>query len=271
MTTANLVTRSLFPGLASRIPRRAIVLGAGLGLRMRPLTDTTAKPLLPVAGQSLLDHALDRLAEADIEQVVVNAHWHAAQVEQRLLARAAVRPGGPRTITLHEPDLLDTGGAVLAALAAGLLDRAAPFFVVNGDSLWRDGPKPALARLVGGFDPDRLDALLLVSRIAWAVGDVGRLDFAGDFALDPDGVVRRRREHEIVPYVYAGVQIVSPQLFDTIAQGAFSMNLLWDRAIRGRRLRALVHDGPWFHLSRPADLIAAEAAMRDPMFGPPDT
>ncbi len=258
---------SLFPGLASRIPRHAVLLGAGCGRRMRPLTERTAKPLLPVAGRTLLDHALDRLAGAGVEQVVVNTHWHADQIEQRLLARAARRPGPPRAIALREPELLETGGAVLAALAAGLLDRGAPFFVINGDSLWLDGPVSALSRLRAEFDSDRLDVMLLVGRTAWAVGDVGR----GDFALDANGQARRRLQHEIVPYVYAGVQIVSPRLFDGVADGAFSMNLLWDRAIRARRLRALVHDGPWFHLSRPADLVAAEAALRDPTFGPSDT
>ncbi len=264
-------TGGLFPGLASREPRGAMLLAAGRGRRMRPLTDATAKPLLLVGGQSLLDHALDRLAAAGVEQVVVNAHWQADQVERHLLARGARRPGPPRTVALREPEPLETGGAVRAALDAGLLDREAPFFVVNGDSLWLDGPSPALRRLAAGFDPERLDALLLLSRIVGAVGDVGLPDFAGDFALDPDGKLRRRGEHEIVPYVYAGVQIVSPRLFDGIAAGRFSMNLLWDRAIRTRRARGLVHDGPWFHLSRPADLIAAAAALRDPTFGPSDT
>ena len=261
----------LFPRLESRIPRTAMVLAAGYGRRMRPLTDETAKPLLVLGGQSLLDHALNRLAEAGIEQVVVNAHWHADAVEHRLLARAASDPGLPHTTALREPALLDTGGSVLAALQAGLLDRTAPFFIINGDSLWIDGPFPALGRLVADFDPDRLDALLLVTRIAWAIGHIGREDFPGDFAVDPVGLVRRKREHEIVPYVYSGIQIVSPRLFEGVAQGRFSMNLLWDRAIQAKRLRALVHDGPWFHLSRPADLVAAEIAMNDPTFGPPDT
>ncbi len=259
--------RGLFPSLASPVPHSAMVLAAGYGRRMRPLTDQTAKPLLEVAGRSLLDHALDRLAEVPIERVVVNAHWHADRLERHLLARA----GMPRTMLRREPDLLDTGGGVLGALDAGLLDREAPFFVVNGDSLWLDGPVAALSRLAAAFDPERLDVMLLVTRIAWAVGDLGRLDFAGDFAVDPNGLVRRRREQEIVPYVFAGVQIVSPHLFDGAAAGSFSMNRLWDRAIRSRRLRALVHDGPWFHLSRPADLAAAETAMLDPTFGPPDT
>lgn len=263
--------KSLFPGLASHVPETAILLGAGLGRRMRPLTDRTAKPLLRVSGRSLLDHALDRLGEVGVKQVVVNAHWHADQIERRLLTRGVREPGLPHTVVLREPELLETGGGVLAALDAGLLDRNAPFFVVNGDSLWLDGPIAALARLADAFDPERLDVLLLVTRIAWAVGDPGRHGFAGDFAVDANGLVRRRREQEIVPYIYAGVQIVSPRLFDGVAGGVFSMNLLWDRAIRSRRLRALVHDGPWFHLSRPSDLVATEAALRDPTFGPPDT
>jgi N-acetyl-alpha-D-muramate 1-phosphate uridylyltransferase len=251
------------------MPRTAILLSAGYGRRMLPLTEQTAKPLLVVGGQSLLDHALDRLGAAGVETVVVNAHWHADQVEQRLRARGARRPGPPQTIALREPELLETGGGVRAALEAGLLDHEAPFFVVNGDSFWLEGPCPALRRLADAFDPDRLDAMLLVSRVVSAVGDVGRKDFSGDFAVDPDGLVRRRQEHEIVPYVYAGVQIVSRRLFDRAAPEVFSMNLLWDRAIRAKRLRALVHDGPWFHLSRPADIAAAGKAMRDPVFGPP--
>ncbi len=263
--------RDLFLDLASHVPRTAMLLSAGLGRRMRPLTERTAKPLLVVGGRSLLDHALDRLGEAGVEQVVVNVHWHAEQIEQRLLARAVRHPGPPRAVALREPVLLETGGAVLGALAAGMLEHEAPFFVVNGDSLWLDGPVSALSRLAAGFDPRRLDVLLLLSRIVGAVGDVGQPDFAGDFALDPDGMVRRRREQEIVPYVYAGLQIVSPRLFDGASGGAFSMNLLWDRAIRARRLRALVHDGPWFHVSRPPDLVAAETAMRDPTFGPSNT
>ncbi len=261
--------RGLFPGLASRVPRTAIVLAAGYGRRMRPLTESTAKPLLVVHGQSLLDHALDRLDAAGVERVVVNTHWHADQVERHLLARSARRP--PQTVALREPELLETGGGVLAALDAGLLDREAPFFVVNGDSLWLDGPSPALGRLAAAFDPERSDVILLVTPLAWAVGDVGPEDFPGDFAVDANGQVRRKREHEIAPYVYAGVQIVSRHLFDGTGPHAFSMNLLWDRAIRTRRLRALVHDGPWFHLSRPADLAAAKAALQDPAFGPPGT
>nr|WP_321984445.1 nucleotidyltransferase family protein [uncultured Lichenicoccus sp.] len=259
--------RDLFGPRPRTSPTRAVLLAAGFGRRMRPLSEQTPKPLLVVAGQPLLDHALDRLDAAGVEEVAVNAHFRSDEIERHLRARAARRTGRPRTTLLREPELLDTGGAVLAALANGLVQNAAPFFVVNGDSFWLDGPRPALSRLAEAFNPGRYDVMLLVSRIAWAVGEVG----AGDFAIDADGLVRRRDENEIVPYVYAGVQIVSPRLFAGISRGSFSMNLLWDQAMRAGRLRAVVHDGPWFHLSRPPDIVATERALRDPNFGPPNT
>lgn len=233
-------------------PRTAMVLAAGLGTRMRPLTSETAKPLLPLNGRSLLDHALARLLRAGVERVVVNGHWHSARVAAHLAARREE----PETIFRHEENLLDTGGAVRAALAEGLLGPG-PFFVVNGDAFWLDGPDPALRRLAKGFDPARLDAVLLCHRACQVQAEVG----AGDFALDPWGVPRRRGEREVVPYIFAGVQLLSPALFEAAPEGPFSMNLLWDRAIAAGRLRTWVHDGLWFHLSTPADLAAAETAL----------
>ncbi len=247
--------------------RSGMVLAAGRGTRMQPLTDHRPKPLLTVAGRSLLDHALDRMSEAGVETVVVNAHWHAEQVADRLRARAVWAPGHPEILLQREDQLLETGGAVLAALRSNLLPGDAPFLVVNGDGFWLDGPKPALRRLAEGFDPAAEDVLLLLARTASVVGEVG----LGDFALDETGRPRRQRENEIVPYMYAGLQVVSPRLFDGIAGGAFSMNLLWDEAIAGGRLRAIVHDGPWFHLSRPSDIAETERALRDPLFDPPTT
>ena len=247
--------------------RTGMILAAGRGTRMRPLTAQTPKPLLAVAGRSLLDHALDRMSEAGIRTVVVNAHWHAEQVADRLRARAARAPGHPGVLLQREETLLETGGAVLAALRSGMLPGDAPFLVANGDSLWLDGPKPALRRLAEGFDPAAEDVLLLVARTAAVVGEVG----LGDFAIDETGRARRQRENEIVPYIYAGLQMVSPRLFDGIAHGAFSMDHLWDEAIMGGRLRALVHDGLWFHLSRPSDIAETERALRDPLFGPSTT
>ena len=251
----------------SRVVRNGMVLAAGRGVRMLPLTTHRPKPLLRVGGQSLLDHALDRLSEAGVATVVVNTHWHGDQVADRVRARSAREPRHPRVILQPEPELFETGGAVLAALRSGALPDDAPFVVVNGDSFWLDGPVPALRRLADGFDDAATDALLLVARTATVVGDVGR----GDFAIDETGRLRRPAEHEIVPYMFAGIQLLSPRLFAGIHHGAFSMNLLWDEAIATGRIRAIVHDGPWFHLSRPSDIAETERALRDPLFGPATT
>jgi MurNAc alpha-1-phosphate uridylyltransferase len=231
-------------------PRTAMLLAAGLGTRMRPLSQDTPKPLLPLGGRRLLDHALDRLAAFGVEVVVVNAHWHAEQVEAHL----AARPGLPRTVLRREDTLLGTGGGVRAALD---LLGPAPFFVVNGDAFWLDGPTPALDRLAAAWDGAESDAVVLVHRTFQTQAETG----PGDFALDPWGQVRRRREREVVPYIYAGIQLVAPALFDAAPEGPFSMNLLWDRAIAAQRLRAVVHDGLWYHLSTPADLAAAQATL----------
>jgi N-acetyl-alpha-D-muramate 1-phosphate uridylyltransferase len=227
-----------------------MVLAAGLGLRMRPLTETTAKPLLTLHGRTLLDRALDQLVAVGVEDAVVNAHWCADQVAAAVAARSA-----PRIRLQHEDLLLETGGGVARALP---MLGAGPFAVCNGDSVWLDGPRPALARLAAGFDPEAMDGLLLLVRAAQVDGEIGR----GDFLLDPFGRVRRPRERELAPYVFAGVQILSPGLFTEVPEGPFSLNLLYNRAIEAGRLFALVHDGVWFHLSTPPDLERAEAAMQ---------
>jgi len=232
-------------------PRTAMLLAAGLGERMRPLTEQTAKPLLPLGGRALMDHALDRLAEAGVETVVVNAHWQA----ERVAAHLAARGGEPRLVLRHEKTLLETGGGVRAALD---VLGPAPFYVVNGDAFWLDGPRPALLRLADFFDPARMDGVLLLQRSSQVHADVGR----GDFSLNPWGVPKRRGEREVVPYIFAGVQIVSPALMAGMPAGKFSMNLAWDRALEAGRLRGLVHDGAWFHLSTPGDLADAEALLR---------
>jgi MurNAc alpha-1-phosphate uridylyltransferase len=234
-----------------RLMRCAMVLAAGLGLRMRPLTENTAKPLLPLGGRTLLDHALDRLEAAGVERVVINTHWQGNRVEQHL----ASRKSGMEIILRPEFALLDTGGAVRSALVDGVL-RDDPFFIVNGDSFWLDGPSPALGRVAEAFGPD-VDSVLLLHRTFQVHSEVG----FGDFALDPWGKIRRRKEREIAPYLFAGVQLASPALFADAPAGSFSLNALWDTAIESGRLRALVHDGLWFHLSRPSDLSEAETAL----------
>ena len=233
----------------------AMLLAAGLGTRMRPLTDRTAKPLLPLGGRALIDHALDRLAEVGVKTVVVNAHWQAEQVAGHLAMRCE-----PRIILRPEAVLLETGGSVKAALD---LLGPDPFFVVNGDAFWVDGPRPALARLVDAFDENTIDGVLLVHRSFQVSADVG----LGDFVVDPWGMPRRRREREVVPYIYAGLQLITPALLADSPDGAFSMNQAWDRAMASGRLRAVVHDALWFHLSRPRDLAEAESVLQARLTG----
>jgi MurNAc alpha-1-phosphate uridylyltransferase len=228
----------------------AMVLAAGLGTRMRPLTDDTPKPLLPLEGRSLLHHALDRLRAAGVSHHVVNAHYFADQVAEAVAAHDA-----PDRTVLREEVLLETGGGIANALPH--LGQQ-PFAVINGDAFWLDGPTPALDRLAAAFDPEQMDALLLLVRTSQVDGEVGR----GDFLLDPLGRVRRPKEREISPYLFAGVQILSPRLFRDAPPGPFSLNLLFDRAIEEGRLFGLVHDGAWFHLSTPRDLQRAETMLR---------
>lgn len=234
-------------------PRTAMVLAAGRGTRMRPLTEHTPKPLLPLGGKPLLDHALNRLAEAGVETVVVNAFWQADRLAAHLEQRAAAGLP-PHTVLRREEALLDTGGGVRAAL--DVLGEA-PFYVVNGDAFWVDGPRPALVRLAETFD-DSLDGVLLVHRTFQVHAEVG----LGDFVVDKWGALRRRAEREVVPYIYAGVQLISSALLASMPDGPFSMNLAWDRAMAGGRLRAVVHDGLWFHLSTPPDLAEAESVLQ---------
>ncbi len=235
----------------------AILLAAGLGTRMRPLTETTPKSLLTLSGRTLLDHALDRLADAGVARVVVNAHWRAGQLRAHLAARG----NRPPWVLREEAQLLDTGGAVAAALADGLLG-ADPFYVINGDTVWLDGPVPALTRLAAALTPD-VDAVMLVHRTFQVQADVGR----GDFFLDPWGVPRRRRQGEVAPYIYAGITLAAPTLLAGLPAAELSMNAVWDRAMTARRLVAVVHDGLWFHMTRPADLAEAEHALAAQMTG----
>lgn len=230
-------------------PRRAMVLAAGLGLRMRPLTERLPKPLLPVAGRTLLDHALDRLAAAGVEAAVVNTHHLADQVARHLAARAH-----PRVILSHEPELLETGGGVakaLAELAPG------PFYVVNSDSLWLDGERGALERLAAAWDERRMAALLLLEEVERANGYAG----AGDFHLASDGRLQRRREGERARFLFTGIQLLSIRLFDGAKVERFSLNRLYDHAIDAGRLYGLVHDGAFFHVGTPEGLALAEQAL----------
>jgi MurNAc alpha-1-phosphate uridylyltransferase len=230
-------------------PDTAVILSAGLGTRMRPLTLATPKPLLKLAGRPILAHALDKLHAAGIHNIIVNAHHLADQV-------AAFLESYPSVTLTQEEELLETGGAIMAMRARHLLP-AAPFYIVNGDAFWVDGPTDTLGRLADAFRPAETDAMLLLARAAGAVAETGR----GDFLWPRDGGLRRREERDVAPYLYAGLQIVSPALFATAPPPPFSMNILWDQALAAGRLGAIVHDGVWFHLSTPDDLERADAVL----------
>jgi MurNAc alpha-1-phosphate uridylyltransferase len=230
-------------------PDTAVILSAGLGTRMRPLTLATPKPLLKLAGRPILAHALEKLHAAGVENIVVNAHHLAEQVATFLKAY-------PSVILAQEEELLETGGAIMAMRAKHLLPDA-PFYIVNGDAFWVDGPTDTLGRLADAFRPAETDAMLLLARAAGAVAETGR----GDFLWPRDSGLRRREERDVAPYLYAGVQIVSPALFGAAPPPPFSMNILWDQALAAGRLGAIIHDGVWFHLSTPDDLERADAVL----------
>jgi len=233
---------------AMTAPGTGMVLAAGLGTRMRPITDHLPKPLVTLGGRTLLDHAIDRLAASGVERVVVNLHYKPEMIAAHLAERRS-----PAITLVHERELLETGGGVLNALDA----LGEVFYVVNADVFWLDGKTPALLRLAAAFDAQRLDALLLLQRTATAIGYEGR----GDFMLDPLGRVRRRLEREVAPHLFAGVQLLNKRLFAGWAPGKFSLNRLYDRAIAAGRLAAIVHDGEWYHIGTPAGLALAEARL----------
>lgn len=227
-----------------------MVLAAGLGTRMRPLTDSMPKPLVKVAGKPLIDHVLDRLAEAGVERAVVNVHHFAEQIEQHLAARKK-----PAIVISDERGvLLGTGGGVVKALP---LLGAAPFFHLNSDSIWIDGVKPNLARLAATFDPAAMDALLLLAPSSGSIGYSGR----GDYVMAADGCLRRRAEREVAPFVFAGAAILAPALFAPAPQGDFALTDLFDRAGSAGRLHGLRLEGLWMHVGTPDAIMLAENAI----------
>jgi MurNAc alpha-1-phosphate uridylyltransferase len=232
------------------VPRTAMVLAAGFGERMRPLTDRMPKPLVPVAGRPLIDHVLDRLAAAGVERAVVNVHYLADQIERHLEGRTA-----PVIVISDERDkLLNTGGGVVKALGA---IGGEPFIHVNSDTIWIDGVKPNLERLAEAFDPATMDALLLLAPVSTSIGYAGR----GDFTMGADGRLARRRERDVAPFVYAGAAILRPELFKDVPEGAFSLTALFDRAAAVGRLHGLRMEGVWMHVGTPEAIKEAEAAI----------
>ncbi len=232
------------------VPKTAMVLAAGLGLRLRPITERLPKPLVQVGGKALIDWTLDRLAAVGVERTVVNVHHLGHLVEQHLNKRKA-----PEIVISSEEELLETGGGVAKALPY-LGDT--PFVVANSDAIWLNGCQPALKRMSALWDDEKMDALLLLHSVAEAHGYTGD----GDFVMDPQGRLERRPEREICPYLFTGTQILHPRLFKDVPEGAFSLNLLYGRAIEAGRLFGMAHDDEWFHIGTPDGLAEAEDFMR---------
>jgi MurNAc alpha-1-phosphate uridylyltransferase len=231
-------------------PTRALVLAAGLGQRMRPLTNSVPKPLVPLGGRRLIDHVLDRLAGAGIAEAVVNVHYLPGLIEAHLAGRTAPRI----TISDEREQLLDTGGAVKKTLH---LLGSAGFLVHNSDSVWIENQGATLTRMIDAWNPEEMDSLLLLAPAASSLGYSGR----GDFSVGDNGEVRRRRKEEAVPYVFAGVSINHPRLFADCPDGPFSINLIWDRAIGAGRLASIGLDGTWMHIGTPGALEDAERRL----------
>ncbi|WDA40858.1 nucleotidyltransferase family protein [Erythrobacter sp. BLCC-B19] len=227
----------------------AMILAAGLGKRMRPLTASQPKPLVRVAGKALIDHALDRLKDAGIARAVVNVHYLADALEAHVLARAAPQV----TVSDERALLLETGGGMVKALPK-LPD---PFFALNADNIWLDGPKSAFHDLSRRWNPDEMDALLLVVPHARAMNFNG----PGDFHMDPLGRLSRRRAGRIAPFIYTGIQLVSHRLMRDAPQGPFSTNLLWNRAMEEGRLYGISFTGLWFEVGTPQMIRPTEEAL----------
>ncbi|HEX4158333.1 MAG TPA: nucleotidyltransferase family protein [Rhizomicrobium sp.] len=235
-------------------PSRAIILAAGLGTRMRPLTNNVPKPLVRVRGRALIDRVIDRLVAAGVEMIVVNIHHHADLLRAHLAARRDVEI----RISDETDAILGSGGGIFKVLP---MFEGRPFFVHNADSIWVEGYGHALERMIANWKPETMDALLLAAPLVTAIGYEG----PGDFLMDADGRLSRVPEGRLSPFAYPGVQIVHPRFFDGSAPGAFSINPLWDRAIERGRLFGVRLDGVWMHVGTPEALAQSEEFLADLM------
>lgn len=224
--------------------KKAMLLAAGLGTRMGPLSAECPKPLIKVLGKPLIDYGLDHCVEYGIRQIIVNTHYLPNQICNHVSKFKCVT-------TIYEKERLETGGGVKNALSCF---GQSPFFVINSDALWVDGPYPALKRLALAWDENRMDALLLLYPVFRLTSYMGH----GDYHVDGNGIAQRRAELEVSPYIFAGVQVLHPRLFQNTPEGAFSLNTLYDKAESEGRLYAQVHDGDWYHVGTPEELRLAE-------------
>jgi MurNAc alpha-1-phosphate uridylyltransferase len=244
---------SLKAEIPAEVPHTAMVMAAGLGKRMRPLTATKPKPLIEVGGKPLLDHVLERLRTAGVKRVVVNVHYLADAVEAHLASR---KHGLDVVISDERGLLMETGGGLVQA--EKLIDSD-PFLSVNSDNLWVDGPADTLKLLASHWDDTKMDALLLLVPLARAENHNGM----GDFHMDRTGRLRRRDRSHVAPFVFTGVQMVSKRLLRNAPEGPFSTNILWDRAIEEGRCFGAVHQGLWFDVGTPKSIPMTEAALEN--------
>lgn len=233
-------------------PRRAMIMAAGLGTRMRPLTNDRPKPMVEIAGKPLIDHAIDRLVAAGVELIVVNVHYRAELLKDHLKRRKDVEI----RISVEQDELLGTGGGVVKAIAN--FDNQ-PFFIHNSDSVWIEGYGHALERMIARWAPDEMDGLLLMASMVTTIGYEG----IGDFMMDAEGHLSRVPEGRVSPFAFPGVQLVHPRLFANPPKGAFSTNVMWDRAIAKGRLFGIRLDGQWMHIGTAEALTEAEAVFAD--------
>ena len=252
MTAAARRSLRLRAEIDAAVPKTAMVMAAGLGKRMRPLTATRPKPLIEVAGKALLDHVLDKLEQAGVERVVINVHYLPDAVEAHLQRR---KPGLEILVSDERDQLLETGGGLVRA--EPMID-CDPFLSVNSDNLWVDGPADAVKLLASQWDGDRMDALLLLVPQARAQNHRGQ----GDFHMDRQGRLRRRRPSHVAPFVFTGVQMLSKRILRDAPSGPFSTNVLWNRAIEEGRCFGAVHQGLWFDVGTPPAIRATESALK---------
>jgi len=233
-------------------PTRAMIMAAGLGTRMRPLTNDRPKPLVQVRGKALIDHAIDRLIQTGVKMIVVNVHHHADMLKAHLAKRKDVEI----RISDESDQLMDSGGGIAKALHHF---EGEPFFTHNSDSIWVEGTGHALERLKARWNPDAMDSLMLLSPTVTAVCYEGR----GDFMMDAEGHLARVPEQRVAPFVWIGVQILHPRMFDGAPKRKFSINPLWDRAIEKGRLYGIRLDGVWMHIDRPEAVKESEDFLAD--------
>lgn len=236
-------------------PKTAMVLAAGLGKRMRPLTDTMPKPMVPVNNVPLIGHVMNRLVDAGVNRAIVNLHYMGDQIQEYLSAENRLE-----IVYSDEVDLLETGGGVRHALP---ILGADPFYVINSDAFWLDGYENALLRLAHEWRNDQMDALLMLQSTVYAYGYNG----LGDFDADANGKLERRQESAITPWLFAGIQILHPRAMKNTPDGAFSLNVVYDQVSEADRLYGMIHDGEWFHIGTPESILETEEFLNQPFAG----